>query len=259
MKKKLYFTAIMLLGIMGVSNAKAQNPECTTNLSIFVENAKVKNYEAAYTPWKMVYDQCPDLNRATFVYGERILKDKIKNSSGADKDAFIADLLNLYDDNMKYFPKKAKYGAMETKKTMLKYDNKMLSNVEVYEGLSKAFTKDRANFKNPKALYLYFSSLVDLNAEGKKELQEVFDVYDDVTEKIEEENKKLTAKISKLLPKEEAGTITTKEKKILKAATTNSKSFGKIAGSIDTKLGKLADCDNLIPLYQKNFEQTKSV
>ncbi len=28
--------------------------------------------------------------------------------------------------------------------------------------LDKAFKKDKDNFKNPKALYLYFSSLVDL-------------------------------------------------------------------------------------------------
>ncbi|MEL6917276.1 MAG: hypothetical protein AAFO99_06055, partial [Bacteroidota bacterium] len=35
------------------------------------------------------------------------------------------------------------------------------------------------------------------------------------------------------------------------------KSFGKIAGSIDSKLGALADCGNLIPLYQKSFDAKK--
>src|SRR5690606_28671895 len=30
------------------------------------------------------------------------------------------------------------------------------------------------------------------------------------------------------------------------------------SGSIDAKLGALADCDNLIPLYQKNFEARKT-
>ncbi len=257
MKTKLYFTAIMLLGIMGVSHAQAQNPECTTNLSIFVEHAKVKNYDAAYTPWKMVYDQCPDLNRATYVYGERILKDKIKKSSGAEKDGFISDILGLYDNSMKYFPKKMKMADVEIDKVLMKYDNKMISDSEIYDGLSYAFTKDRGNFTNPKALYLYFSSLVDLNAAGKKELQEVFDVYDDVNEKIEEENAKLTDRIAKLLPKEEAGTLTSKEKKQLKSWSNYSENYGKIAGSIDTKLGKLADCDNLIPLYQKSYDAKK--
>ena len=67
----------------------------------------------------------------------------------------------------------------------------------------------------------------------------------------------LTDKISQLLPKEEDGTLTSKEKKQLKAATTNSESFGKIAGSIDSKLGDLADCANLMPLYEKSFDAKK--
>ncbi|MDE3742892.1 tetratricopeptide repeat protein [Maribacter polysaccharolyticus] len=258
MKTKLYFTAVLLLGSMGVSNAQAQNQECMTNLSIYVEHAKVKNYESAYTPWKMVYDNCPDINWANFAYGERILKDRVQKSTGADKDAAIQDLLSLYDGSLKYFPKKAKLADVIIDKVLLKYDNKMVSNDEIYEELGRAFKEDRVNFKNPKALYLYFSSLVDLHKAGSKDLQEVFDVYDDVTEKIEEENVKLTDRISKLLPKEEEGTLTSKEKRTLKAATTNSESFGKIEGSIDSKLGDLADCGNLIPLYQKSFEEKKN-
>ena len=257
MKTKLYFTAIMLLGCIGVSNAQAQNQECMTNLSIYVEHAKVKNYEAAYTPWKMVYDNCPDINWANFAYGERILKDRVEKSSGAEKDGNIQDLLALYDNSRKYFPKKASLAPVIIDKVLLKYDNKMISNDDIFSELSKAFHEDKSNFKNPKALYLYFSSLVDLHKAGSKDLQEVFDVYDDVTEKIEDENVLLTDRISKLLPKEEDGTLTSKEKKQLKAATTNSESFGKIAGSIDSKLGDLADCANLVPLYQKSFDAKK--
>lgn len=258
MKTKFYSTVFMLLGCMMMGNAQAQNPECMTNLSIYTEHVKVKNYDAAYTPWKMVYDNCPELNRANFIYGERILKDKIKKSTGAEKDGFIADLMGLFDGSMKYFPAKTKMADVMIDKVLLKYDNKMISDDEIYGQLSKAFTEDLANFKNPKAMYLYFSSLVDLNKAGKKDLEEVFEVYDNVTEKIEDENAKLTGVISKLLPKEEAGTLTSKEKRQFKAANTNSESFGKIAGSIDSKLGPLADCSNLIPLYEKTFEQNKT-
>ncbi len=258
MKKKLYLIAIAFLGIIGTSNAQANNPECMTNLSIFSEHAKVKNYEAAYTPWKMVYENCPGLNRATFQYGERILKYKIENAAGADKDGFVTELMGLYDNGIKYYPKNYTLGSEEIKKILFKYDNKMVSDQQVYDMLHNVFTKDRSNFKNPKALYLYFSSLVNLHKAGSKDLQTVFDTYDDVNEKIEEENKKLTARIAKLLPKEEAGTLTSKEKRQLEAASTNSESFGKIAGSIDSKLGELADCENLIPLYQKSFDEKKS-
>ncbi|MDF4203735.1 hypothetical protein PXD56_12245 [Maribacter sp. SA7] len=257
MKSKLYFTAIMFLGMMGVSNAQAQNPECMTNLSIFSEHSKVKNYDAAYEPWKMVYETCPQLNNAIYVYGERILKDKMKKATGADKEQFANDLMGLYDNKLKHFSSKTSPGETEVDKALVMYDNKMADDAKMYSMLSDAFAKDKENFTNPKALYIYFSSLVDEHKAGRKDLQEVFDVYDAVTEKIEVENEKITGKIAKLLPKEEAGTLTSKEKSRLKAYNSYSGAYGKIAGSIDSKLGPLADCSNLIPLYQKSFEEKK--
>lgn len=258
MKTKLYFTAIMFLGMMGVSNAQAQNPECMTNLSIFSEHAKVKNYDAAYEPWKKTYETCPQLNNAIYVYGERILKDKIAKAAAGEKESYANELMGLYDNKLKYFSSKTSLGETIVDKALVKYDNKMTDDAEMYEMLSEAFDKDKENFTNPKALYIYFSSLVDLHNEGKKDLQEVFDVYDDVTGKIEEENDKLTDKIAKLLPKEEAGTLTSKEKRSLKVYNSYSVNYGKISGSIDSKLGALADCSNLIPLYEKSFEEKKN-
>ena len=257
MKTKLYFTAIMFLGMMGVSNAQAQNPECMTNLSIFSEHAKVKNYDAAYEPWKMVYETCPQLNNAIYVYGERILKDKVEKATGADKEKFANELIGLYDNKLKHFASKTNVAETAIDKALVKYDNKMATDEEMYKTLDDAFKQDQENFKNPKALYIYFSTLVDLNKAGTKDLQEVFDVYDAVTEKIETENEKLTGQISKLLPKEEAGTLTSKEKSRLKSYNSYSEVYGKIAGSIDSKLGPLADCGNLIPLYEKSFEEKK--
>ncbi|WP_419212704.1 tetratricopeptide repeat protein [Maribacter sp. X9] len=257
MKTKLYFTAIMFLGMMGVSNAQAQNPECMTNLSIFSEHAKVKNYDAAYEPWKMVYTNCPQLNNAIYVYGERILKDKVEKTTGADKEKYANELIGLYDNKMKHFASKTNYAETEVDKALVLYDNKMADDAKMYQILNDAFNKDQENFTNPKALYIYFSSLVDLHNAGKKDLQEVFDVYDAVTEKIETENEKITDQIAKLLPKEEAGTLTSKEKSRLKSYNSYSEVYGKIAGSIDSKLGPLADCGNLVPLYEKSFEEKK--
>ena len=258
MKKKLYFTAIMLIGYVATGFAQGQNAECMTNLSIFSEHAKVKNYEAAYEPWKMVYETCPGLNRATFLYGERILKDKIKKSSGAEQEGYVKDILALHDASIVHFPNRIKMADVIIDKVLMKREHKMISNEDIYNDLGKGFTEDKANFKNPKALYLYFSSLVDLHKGGKKELQEVFDVYDEVIEKIEVENSKLTNIITELLPKEDASTLTKKEKSRLRVSRKNSESYGKIIGSIDSKLGALADCENLIPLYEKSFEAKKA-
>ncbi len=260
MKKILYIAVFTVLGYGSIYNAhaQAQNPECSNNLSIYVEHAKVKNYDAAYTPWKMVYDNCPDLNWANFPYGERILADRVEKATGAEKTAAIDQLEKLYDDRLKYFPQKTNKAETIIDKIILKYDNKLASNSEIYEQLHKAFTEDQDNFTNPKALYLYFSSLVDLNAEGSKELDLVFSTYDAVMAKIDVENDKYTTIIQKLLPKEDAKTLTSKEQRQLKSANSYSETYGKISESIDGKLGALANCENLIPLYEKNFEAKKT-
>ncbi len=261
MKKKLYFIAIAFISVMGVSYAQedvaeavVDKSECRTNLSIYNEHVKVKNYDAAYEPWKMVYETCPDFHYANYVYGERILKHKIKSSSGSEKTTFINTLIDLYNNYQKYFPKRTSKAGTLIDIQLLKYDEKISTTEEDYNALHKAFTEDLENFKHSKALYLYFSSLVDLHKEGKQDLQTVFDTYDDVTEKIEVENKELTARINKLLPKEDDGTITKKEAKQLKADSGNSENYGLISGSIDAKLGDLANCENLVPLYEKNFD-----
>lgn len=257
MKTKLYITAIALMGSVGIGNAQAQNPECMTNLSIYTEHVKVKNYDAAYKPWKMVYDNCPTLNWANILYGERILKDRVANSTGADKTANINALLELFDNRMKYFASKTSIAETIIDKVLLKYDEKIISDEEIYMELDKAFKEDKGNFKNPKALYLYFSSLVDLQSAGKRDVEEVFERYDAITERIEEENEKLTDMIAKLLPKEDAGTLTTKEKRQLSSYNSYSESYGKITESIDSKLGALANCENLIPLYNRSFDSKK--
>ena len=257
MKKKATMFLLGLIGTVGMVFSQAQNPECLTNLSIFAEHAKVKNYDAAYEPWSMVKDNCPELNAATYSYGERILKDKIKKSSGADKANFVNMLLKSYEDSYKYFPKKFSLARVNSNKALLMFNEKLGSNEEIYQLLHKAFTEDRSNFKNPRALYLYFSSLVDLHNDGSKELQLVFDTYDDVTERIEEESNSLSKTIDQLLPKEEAGSLAGKEKSSLRRARVNLSGYNQIGGSIDSKLGKLANCENLIPLYQKNFEEKK--
>jgi hypothetical protein len=257
MKKEILVRVLALFGFLAVGMAQAQDPECATNLSIYAEHVKVKNYDAAYGPWKSVYDACPGLNKANFTYGERILDYKIENSEGAEKDAFIKDLLDLYEKSMEYFPKDYSLADVASDKTNLLYDEKKATDEEIYMILSDAFKKDRANFNNPKSLYLYFSSLVDLHKGGKRDLQEVFDVYDVVIEKIEDENEKFLKQISILLPKDSLGTATAKEKQQLKSYNSYSENYGKISESIDSKLGSLADCDNLIPLYEKSFEEKK--
>ena len=258
MRKNVLFTVMALSLVFSLAYGQAQNQECLTNLSIYVESAKVKNYDAAYEPWKLTYEACPELNRANYLYGERILKHKIENSAGEERAAYAALLLKVYDDSMKYFQSRYPLAGVVIDKVLLQRSEGMISDEEIYSQLDQAFKADREDFTNPQALYLYFSSLVDLNAAGKRDIQEVFDVYDEVVAKLEEENIKLTNEIAKLLPLEEDGSISGKDKQRLRVYSTNSASFGKVAASVDAKLGALADCENLVPLYEKSYDARKT-
>jgi len=204
----------------------------------------------------------PKFNRAIYTYGERILKDKIKKSSGTEKVGFVNDLLKLWDERLQYFPAKTKKGDFLSKKAQLMYDNKSTlgaSDKSIYDAFEKAYTEDEKTFTNPKALYTYFSTLVDMHNAGAAPVQDVFNKYDDLTGKIDSEINNYSKKLSDLLSKEEAGTALTKrDKSVKKSAESYLKAYDKISGSIDSKLGILANCENLIPLYNKDFEQMKS-
>jgi tetratricopeptide (TPR) repeat protein len=261
MKTKItLLIAVLFLGLnFGFAQ---QDEECMTNLSIFSEYVKSKNYDAAYEPWMIVRNKCPKFNKAIYVYGERILKDKIKNSSGGDKIAYINDLLKLWDQKAENFPNKLKKGELLAEKAQLMYDEKQLlgkSDQEVYDAFDQAFKEDAKTFTNPKGLYTYFSLMVDLFDQGKKPAQDLFNKYDDVYEKIEDEIKNYTIKLNELVIKEEAGVeLTKKQLKYKKSYESFLNAYDKVSGSIDSKLGSRANCDNLIPLYNKDFETNKN-
>lgn len=246
---------LLLIASVASFSGFAQNQECLQNMSIFSEYAKVKNYKDAYTPWKSVFDKCPELHYATYVYGERILKDKLEREN--DKKAVMAQLKDLYEKYNQYFPAKFSEAEKYTRQAMVMVDGNIGTKQEIYDLLDKAYKTDKENFSDEIAMYNYFASCVDLYNEGKKDLQSVFDNYDDVSEIIEQENNKLSLSMNKLLPKEEANTLSEKEKKELAIARVRINNLESASESIDAKIGQLADCQNLIPLYEKNFDANK--
>jgi len=128
----------------------------------------------------------------------------------------------------------------------------------LYECFDAAYKLDEKTFTNPKSLYTYFSLMVDMFDAGKKPAKDLFNKYDDIAEKIDSEIQNYSVKLNKLIEKEDAGTaLTSKEKKYKNFYESYLKAYDQISGSIDSKLGERANCDNLIPLYQKDFEENK--
>ncbi|MBT4958485.1 MAG: hypothetical protein HON33_00775, partial [Flavobacteriaceae bacterium] len=239
--------------------------ECFSNLSIFAEYAKVKNYDAAYEPWLKVRGECPDINSAIYVYGERILKFYIKNSQGNDKDQYEEHLLDLYDEWLKYFSK-SKSGKQQTGKILAikaqsMLDYKLADPKEIYDVYDEAFKIDPGSFTSPKGLYNYFKIYFNLYKAGNSSvsLESLFEKYEELTEKFELEMDVYTSKLDALIKKEENDDpLSSREAKNKRVYEVNMIACSTYLNNLNAIIAKESTCENLIPLYRKNFDKFKS-
>lgn len=261
MKTKLttLFAAIVLM-MTGVANLNAQiSEECITTGSIFVEAAKVKNYEAARPSFEKLRKDCPNWSLALYQYGERLLKADLKKASGAEKTAIANDLIAFLKQREQYFPKKTPAGKNAAAQAQILFDNKIGTKKSQYDAFNNAFSKDAESISSSKSIYTRFKLAVDLYKANQLPLQDVFDLYDETQEKLNKEATKVDGKLQKLLEKEDAGTaLTAKEARRKKGYETNLKAFATFGSSTDGTMGELGNCENLIPLYEKGFDENKN-
>ena len=238
--------------------------ECLQNLSIFAEYAKVKNYKDAYEPWMSVRKECPSLNVAIFSYGERILKDRIKNSSNDDALVEKNDLMNLYDEWLLNFPKKRNIsvtGSINSSKAQAMLDYGIKNKIDAYKTFDLAFTLDQSSFTNPKGLYNYFKTLYDLYKEDVHgvTMEQLFNKYEEVSEKFEVEATNLARKLDLIIKKEQSGTLlSSRDLRSKRVYGINSNAIQTYLKNLNAIISKEATCVNLIPLYKRNFNENKS-
>ena len=260
MNSKLLFIVLSLF--LSFNAVFAQTEAELEKLSIFSEYVKSKNYDAAFAPWMELRTNTPKLNKAIYIFGERILKNKISTSDGDEKIKFLLDLLQLWEERSINFPKITPKGAYLAKASQLNCDNKKLlgqSNEQLYDAFDLAYNSDLKTFTNPKSLYTYFSLMVGLYDSSLKSAQELFSKYDDISEKIDFEVKNYTNKRNAFLDQDgEVKELSRKDNSRLKSYNSYLKAYSQISGSIDTKLGTRANCENLVPLYARDFEEFKN-
>ena len=259
-----FFRNLFLILFVSPLFSQLSSDECLEQLSIFAESAKIKNYQAAYEPWKIVLDNCPTLNVATYQYGELILKDFIKKSSTDDeKTKYLNDLLSLYDQWVENFPERKgvrQIGKIYSSKGQAMLDNGVNDKALIYDTFDFAFRNDPTSFTNPKSLAYYFQTGYELYKSGTKiSLETLFESYEELTEKFELLKTNISKNIDIILKKEESGTpLTAREVRNKKIYDTNSNAVSAYLRLIDQRIAKEATCDILIPLYSKNFEENKN-
>ena len=262
---RLYRLVIVLSFLLVSLNVNSQTNEDDINsLSIFSEYVKAKNYDAAYEPWMELRERNPKFNSAIFVYGERILKYKIENSSDEEKVNYINDLTKLWNEKRINFPSKTPLGDVLAKSAQLLYDYMSELNMtksEVYDKFDNAFITDSETFNNPKNLYTYFKLIVMLYDEQLKSAEEFFTKYDEISEKVEREIKNYTNNVNKFLSEDVSESeveLSKKDQRKVKSFNSFLKAYDQISKGMEIDLGDRANCVNLIPLYEKNYEEKKN-
>ena len=259
MKKYFGFLLFLLISTDLFSQA---NEDDINALSIFSEYVKAKNYDAAFESWMELRERSPKFNSAIYVYGERILKHKIKNSTTNEKIEYLNDLLKLWKEKRENFPDKTPLGDILAKSAQLQYDYKNdleLNSFEIYSKFDSAYNEDLNSFNNPKNLYTYFKLLVELYDDNLKSAEDLFTKYDEISEKVEKEIKNYTNKVNKFVStSDEEVSISAKDKRRIKSYNSFLKAYDQISKGMEKDLGDRGNCDNLIPLYENNFDANQN-
>lgn len=246
------FLAVLLISF---TNKAFAQEDCSITLSYFIEPAKAKNYEGALEHYNTLIKECPGFNMATYQYAVRMFDYFINEKNDKSK---VADLIEAWKLRLKYFPDRTSEGEVLVTIAQLQFDNNIGSKENQFKAFDEAFKKHPEDFTSGKSLYTYFSLAVDLFNEDKKELQEIFELYDVVMEKIEVEKNTLATRLTPLLTKNENGGLDEREQRNKDVYENNLEVYATVESSVDGKLGQLADCENLIPFYEKDFEAKKS-
>ena len=263
--------------------------KCKTNLSLFNEAAKMKNYDAAYEPWKWCFDNCPKASKVIYSSGLKMIESKYDKSAGelttikgqkivtndhifkVDRQYFdiakankpelkklASEIELIYTRRIKYFPDNL--GKVYSDWANFLFKRSVVEGIPqkdaIFDKLGKSFKADPTGM-SVKNLGKYFQTLTDINKDINPQL--IFDTYDDITEAVGLKMDKYSKELDALNAKEAAGqTLSPKDKKKKHAREVNLKALGQVEGYLDNTLSEVATCERLIPLYKDNFEKNKT-
>lgn len=215
--KKLIFALLVLVA----TGASAQNGitnefrfgqgedsvRCIETITIVNVNLNNKDYATAYESWKTIFNEFPVARVDTYTNGVKLLTELIKKESDpAKKEAYIQELLGIYDQEIKYIDKlqaitktKLSAGQLLGKKALayMQYYkdapvdtmyNMLAKSVEMEKGMSEYAVTERfmkysaLKYKQDKS---HSEQIIDDYLNASIYIVEVLDKYHDNIERSE--------------------------------------------------------------------------
>jgi len=156
--------------------------QCLKNLSLYTELVKQDRYDEAMPYWETAFNECPLSTRRLYTDGEKIMEYKIKHAENqAEKDKYFDELMNVYDQRMKYFGDHPRYGIpyIKGKKAISMLDFKKDDSEirkEAY-GLLKESVEEDGKSAQPAVLGIFMTSTVAMFNDGEIQAEDVVNNY----------------------------------------------------------------------------------
>jgi len=279
----------MTVSTYGQDKYGSEPDKCKTNLSLFHEAVKMKNYTAALEPWEWCYDNCPEASKVIYSDGLKMFEAKydaaagvivpkkgqkiqtsddvikvgrqyfnVSNVNKSELNSIAKDVEKVYAQRIKYFPDNL--GKVYSDWANFLYKRASVENIPqkdaIYDKLGKSFKADPTGM-SVKNLGNYFEAFTAHHKDTNPQL--VFDTYDDITEAVGNKMDVYSKELDALNAKETAGqTLSSKDKKKKHAREVNLTALGQVEGYLDNTLSEVATCERLVPLYKDNFQKNKT-
>ncbi|MEJ5302675.1 MAG: hypothetical protein HPY80_04050 [Bacteroidales bacterium] len=237
----LAFAAIIPTALQAQESACKSMPkygkdsvQCVTNLSLYREPVKQKNYQDAYKPWKWVYENCPCASQFIYVDGIKIQEFRMTKASDPQvKQNIIDSLLGIYDARIKYFPKdnrgRSQVGNILTRKAIDAFTYNPNRPEDAYNYVKQAIELDGAEVL-PEGLQLYLQSAIKMVELNKAEKTIVVDAYDQLSDLMDN------------------------AMQIVAGDTNAVNKYLVIKNNIESLFEPFATCEDLVNIYQSKFD-----
>lgn len=138
--------------------------------------------------------KCATKSEVFYLLGIEVLKYNIELASDDKKEVAVLDLVKFYDQYDKNFPDNKNGNLIN--KAMVLYESKISKENDAYLSFDKAFAKDKFQFKNPNALFTYFSLFKEKYNDKKNNISfdQLLGKYSEVLKVVEKNRKEFPEK-----------------------------------------------------------------
>ncbi len=228
------------------------------NLSLYNEYYKQKNYKDAYPSWSYIFHNAPLRSRNLYIHGPKMANKFIKDAKAAkdsvNQTAWMDSLFMMYDQQVKYYPKKN--GAILGKKGVAIYKNYPNKLEESNKYLKASYEAD-GNAISRSVINYYFSTSVKLKNKKVYTIDDLVVMYSDLSGVIAFQKSKYSGEKFDFTAKSDTVELNKQEKRRLSNATKILKTLNDVEANIEKTIGPLLSCDKLSELFTKNFEANK--